>query len=90
LWELTPAEFLDLYEGWKWREERRIKEIQGMHELRMIEFSVLASWLTSPHVKKPLKPTDFYDPNKSKEKKNTTPEESKRIVNDLSKEMGVE
>ncbi|WP_199232674.1 hypothetical protein [Mesobacillus foraminis] len=60
-----------------------------MHELRMRECSVLASWLTAPHVKKALKPTDFYNPDK-KEKVKTTPLESKRVLDELSKEMGVD
>jgi hypothetical protein len=56
----------------------------------MREFSVLASWLTAPHVKKPKSPTDFYDPEKlNKEKKKTSPEESRKMVDNLEKQMGV-
>jgi hypothetical protein len=89
-WKLTPAEFLDLYDGWQWRENRRFNEIKELHELEMQKLSVLASWITAPHLKKPMKPTEFYDPNKKKENVNTTPEESKRIVEELGKEMGCE
>jgi hypothetical protein len=88
-WKLTPSEFLELYEGWQWRENRRINELKDLHELELTRLAILASWITAPHLKKPKKPTDFYDPNKSKEKKKTTPAESKRVVDELSKELGV-
>ncbi|MDF2902366.1 MAG: hypothetical protein K0S25_4 [Bacillus sp. (in: firmicutes)] len=89
-WRLTPSEFLDLYDGWQWREDRRLEEIKASHELRIREFSVLASWLTAPHVKKPPKPTDFYDPERRPEnRRKTTPEESKRMIDQLEKQMGV-
>jgi hypothetical protein len=89
-WKLTPAELIELYEGWQWRESRRIEEIKSLHELRMREYSVLASWITAPHVKKPMKPTDFYDPDKiNKDKKKTTPEENRKMMEKLEKQMGV-
>jgi hypothetical protein len=86
---LTPSEFLELYDGWQWREDRRIDEMKASHELRMREYSVLASWLTSPHLKKPMKPTNFYNPEKSGNKRKTTPEETKRVIDNLEKQMGV-
>ncbi|MBW3114186.1 hypothetical protein KYJ26_20170 [Bacillus sp. MCCB 382] len=88
-WKLQPFEFLELYEGWKWREDRRIEEIKELNEMEMRRMSILASWITAPHFRKPKKPTDFYNPNANKEKPKTTPEESKRMVMLLSKEMGV-
>jgi hypothetical protein len=59
-----------------------------MNEIEMRKLSVLASWLTAPHVRKPKKPTDFYNPNKTKEKPKTSPEKTKRMIDDLENEMG--
>ena len=90
-WKLTPAEFLELVDGWKWRENYEAEKIKALNDLELTRLSMLASWVTAPHLKKPAKPSDFYDPKKAnKEKKKTTPQESKRVVDDLSKEMGVE
>ena len=89
-WKMTPSEFIERYEGWKWRENYEVEKVKAMNELELTRLSILASWITAPHVKKPKKPTDFYNPNKKKEKKKTTPQESKRVVEELSKEMGVE
>ncbi|MDQ1003963.1 hypothetical protein QFZ28_004363 [Neobacillus niacini] len=93
MWKLTPAEFIELYEGWQWRENRRVEEIKSMHELRMREYSVLGSWLLSAQVKKTVKPTDLYNPERinklNTEKKTTTPEESKKILDKLEKQLGV-
>jgi hypothetical protein len=65
--------------------------------LRLREFSILASWISAPHYKKPLKPTDYYDPEKIKQveaiqeksKKVETPEEKKQMLEDLESQMGV-
>jgi hypothetical protein len=87
---MTPAEFIELYEGWQWRENRRLEEIQSLHELEMRRLSVLASWITAPHLKKPRQPTDFYNPDKiNQEKTKTNPEKSKKVIEDLEKQMGV-
>jgi hypothetical protein len=90
-WKLTPSEFLELVEGWQWRENRRIDEIKSLHELEMRRLSILASWVTAPHLgKKTLKPTDFYDPDKiNKDKKKTTPQETRKMMEKLEKQMGV-
>jgi hypothetical protein len=88
-WKLQPSEFIELYEGWLWRENRRIDEIKELNEMEMRRMSILASWLTAPHYRKPKKPTDFYNPDKKKPKPKTTPDESKRMVLALTKEMGV-
>ena len=88
---MTPAEFLDLYEGWKWREKRKFEEIELMNDLELRRFSILASWLNAPHYgKKNPKPTHYYDPDKEKKSKKTTQEESQAVVDDLAQEMGVE
>lgn len=56
----------------------------------MRRLSVLASWLTAPHLKKPMKPTDFYNPERLEQnKKKTNPEESRRMIEKLEKQMGV-
>ncbi|MED3691307.1 hypothetical protein P4534_21305 [Peribacillus butanolivorans] len=60
-----------------------------MHEIEMTRLSVLASWLTAAHLKKPMKPKDFYNPDKKQTSQKTTPEESRRILDELQKEMGV-
>jgi hypothetical protein len=87
---MTPAEFIDLYNGWLWRENRRTEEIKALHELEMRRLSVLASWVTAPHMKKPKQPTDFYNPEKlNKEKPKTNPEKSKKVIEELEKQMGV-
>jgi hypothetical protein len=96
-WKLTPSEFLDLYDGWLWRENRNVEEQKSLHDIRMREYSVLASWITAPHVKKPLKPTDFYDPDKlaklksinEERKQLQTPEEKKSMFDNLEKQLGV-
>lgn len=91
LWELTPAEFLDLYEGWKWREEREMKKVEMQHDLELRRLALLAHWLNAPHLgKKNPKPTHYYNPDKDKEPKKTTQKESQAVVNDLAQEMGVE
>lgn len=91
LWKLSPAEFLDLYEGWKWREKRKYEELEQMNDLEMRRLSLLANWLNSPHLgKRNPKPTHYYNPDKDKETKKTTQEESQRVVNELAEEMGVE
>ncbi|MDP1419229.1 hypothetical protein Q8G35_12490 [Peribacillus simplex] len=60
-----------------------------MHEIEMTRLSILASWLTAPHLKKPMKPKDFYNPDKKQTPQKTTPDESKHILDELQKEMGV-
>jgi hypothetical protein len=61
-----------------------------MNDLELRRLSILASWITAPHVKKPLKSTDFYDPDKlEKSKKKTSPQESKNMIDNLEKQMGV-
>lgn len=87
---------MDLYEGWKWREEYRIeekrKELELTHDLELRRLSLLAHWLNAPHMgKKNPKPTHYYDPDKKeKPKKKTTQEESQRVLDELAEEMGVD
>jgi hypothetical protein len=80
LGELTYAEFLDLHDGFLWR-ERRQKEM----------LALLASWTTAPHVKKPISPDKFLGDNHNEEtKKKTTPEQANAVVNELAHMMGVQ
>lgn len=64
--------------------------MKAMHDLEMRRYSVLASWIIQPHVKKKIKPTDLYNPDKDNQKASTTPEESQRVVDELAMEMGVD
>jgi hypothetical protein len=74
-WQLDMKEYHLMLDGYYMREEKEWEKL-----------SHLASWITMPHVKNSIKPTDFYDPNRSK-KKETTPEESQQIIDELMSEM---
>lgn len=76
LGKLTHGEFLDLYDGWKWRERRELEH-----------YAQLAAWVTAPHVKRPIDPRKLL--KDEKEKKKTTPEETAVIISELEKLMGV-
>jgi hypothetical protein len=70
------AEFNELQEGWRWREKREMRRL-----------AQLASWVTAPHVKRPVDPEELIrDPN---EKKKTTPQETAQILSELEDQMGV-
>lgn len=73
---LTHGEFLDLYDGWVWRTKQ---QRQNMAQL--------ASWVTAPHVKRPIDPKKFLQ--EKTEKKKTTPEKTAAIISDLEKMVGV-
>lgn len=61
-----------------------------MNDLELRRLSLLASWMSAFHLKKPVKPTDFYNPEKlEKSKKKTSPEENKKMLDNLEKQMGV-
>jgi hypothetical protein len=64
-----------LYDGWRWREKRQMQHMAQM-----------ASWLTMPHVKKPIDPHEFL--GEKREDKKKTPEENKKMVDDLIKQLG--
>jgi hypothetical protein len=67
---------LDLYEGYRWRDKRRMQEL-----------AQLASWTTAPHVKRPIDPSKLLKEDKPKKK--TTPEETGKMINQLEKLVGV-
>jgi hypothetical protein len=76
---LTYAEFLELYEGWEWRDNRVSEQMAN-----------LISWVTSPHVKKPIPPEKILNRKPKEEaKKKTTPEKTKNVVEELMQKMGV-
>jgi hypothetical protein len=76
LGRLTHGEFLDLYDGFKWRDKRATEH-----------FAQLASWTTAPHLKRPIDPKKLMQEKKPKKK--TTPEKTAAIVSELEKLMGV-
>lgn len=73
---LTLGELMDMYDGYLWR-ERRFMEQQAQ----------LASWVTAPHLKKPLDPKKLMQPNKPKVK--TTPEKTQKVIADLKNDLGL-
>jgi hypothetical protein len=65
-----------MYEGWKWRKKDSMEEL-----------AQLASWVTAPHLKKPLDPRKLLQPNKPKVK--TTPEKTQKVIADLKNDLGL-
>ena len=47
----------------------------------------LASWVTAPHLRKPLDPKKLMQPNKPKVK--TTPEKTQKVITDLKNDLGL-
>jgi hypothetical protein len=78
LGKLTHGEFLELCEGFKWRDEKDRAYL-----------ALQARVIMSAQSKKPLNPFKEFKLTKTHEKKKTTPEESKQVVNDLMEKMGV-
>jgi hypothetical protein len=76
LGKLTYGEFLELYEGFKWREKRQLELL-----------ALSASWVTSPHLKKPIDPADLLKP--MQEKKQVTKEEKERVTREIEERLGV-
>jgi hypothetical protein len=76
LGKLTYGEFIDLYDGFKWREKRQLELL-----------ALSASWVTAPHLKKPIDPNDLLEP--MKEKKQVTQEEKERVTRELEEKLGV-
>jgi hypothetical protein len=74
---LTHGEFLDLCEGYKEREQIEWRKL-----------AQLASWVTAPHVKKPIDPRKLLGSDKEKKKTNKT--ETKAVIADLMAQMGEE
>jgi hypothetical protein len=73
---LTYGEFLDLYEGFKWR-ERRQQELAAQH----------AAWVMSPHYKNPIDPNDLIKPKS--EKKKVSKEEKEKVTREIEERLGV-
>lgn len=74
-WEMTPGELKDMVEGFKLRDELEWRKI-----------AQLAAWITSPHLKKPITADRLL--GKNKQKKRTTPEETKAELQQLMARMG--
>ena len=72
----TVGEIMDMYDGYLWR-ERRLMEQQAQ----------LASWVTAPHLRKPLDPKKLMQPNKPKEK--TTPKKTEKMIAGLKNDLGL-
>jgi hypothetical protein len=87
LGKLTPREFQDMVEGYMWKREME-------QDQRMFENSIMASWISMPHMKKPLDASKLFkaylDAKKPKEnkKKKTTEEESKNLLKELVADIG--
>ena len=80
LGKLTHSEFLELLEGYEWREK--------YHRTML---AIQSRTIMSAHGKKPLDPVKAFklkDTDK-KIKKKTNADESKQVVQDLMEEMGV-
>jgi hypothetical protein len=76
LGKLTYAEFIDLYEGFNWREKRKL-ELLARH----------AAWVMSPHYKNPIDPNDLLKP--ASEKKKVTQEEKEKVTKEIEERLGV-
>jgi hypothetical protein len=68
-----------LHEGYKWREKKQRENM-----------AVLSSWLTAPHLKNPVEPSEFMktfeDPS---EKKTFTKEQKDNDIKELKEMLGV-
>lgn len=53
----------------------------------MEHMAQLTSWMTAPHVKKPIDPRKLLQSEKTKKK--TTPEETKAVISSLENLLGV-
>ncbi|WP_144700208.1 hypothetical protein [Fictibacillus phosphorivorans] len=77
LGKLTHGEFMELVEGFEWRDKYQ-RSMMAIH----------ARTIMSAQGRKPLDPVKTFDLKQKKEKKKTTAEESKGIVQELEREMG--
>jgi hypothetical protein len=74
-WQLTMGELMDMWEGYKWRQEAELRKM-----------AQLAVWVTAPHLRKPWSADKLL--GKKQEKKKTTPEETKQVLGELIADMG--
>jgi hypothetical protein len=65
-----------MYEGHRWREKRHLEHL-----------AQLAAWVTAPHLRRPIDPRKLMQEEKTKKK--TTPEKTKRVLEDLENLLGV-
>jgi dipeptidase len=77
LGRLTLSEFIDMVKGYQWREKNTMQKL-----------AQLASWVTAPHLKKPVDPKKLLE-TKQEKRKRTTQAESNAVVNDLMAQMNV-
>jgi hypothetical protein len=78
LGKLTYGEFQELLAGYEWREKYN-RSMLAIH----------AKTIMSAQTKKPIDPVKAFRLNEKKEKKKTNAVDSKRMVQDLEREMGV-
>lgn len=76
-WKLTFAEFNLMVEGYQMRDKKGYQKL-AQH----------ASWVTAPHLKRPIKPEKLLgQDNEGKEKETTTPEYTKQYLDELEAEF---
>lgn len=78
-WVLTPKEFKLMVEGYQMKDKSVWSKV-----------AQLASWVTAPHLKKPISPEKLLNPEgsrKSKDKAKTTEQESREIIAELEREL---
>ncbi|MGM7683741.1 phage tail assembly chaperone [Cytobacillus sp. Hm23] len=75
-WSLTLTEFNLIVKGFEMKEE-----------LAWRKQAQLAAWIMSPHLKRPMSADKLL---KKKITKKTTQEKSKKVVNELKDEFGIE
>jgi hypothetical protein len=78
-WSLTPGEFMELVEGYKWRNERDWEKV-----------AQLAAWITAPHLKKPTTARKLLGKDKDKKARRKVSSNEKRDeLASLKRDMGV-
>jgi hypothetical protein len=76
---LTLADLYDMVEGYNLREQKELEKL-----------ALLASWIMSPHLKKPITPDKLLKPAQTESQKNeksTNPDETRRLLADLEEEL---
>ena len=76
-WRLTPKEYNLMVEGYKEYDYTIMQKV-----------AQLASWVTAPHLKNPVSPKKLLDAgNNKKDRRRTTPEETKKYLDELEAEF---
>lgn len=69
-------------------EANKVKEKNEYRKL-----AVLSSWITAPHLKRPLNPEKLldalYNEEEKEEKRKTTKEETERVISELENEFNL-